>query len=279
MASPQRSASTVAPSDGERRIRRENIGLDRASACRVEDFLLGGGHNFAVDRTVARQVLRVHPEMEAIAIQARAFLLRAVRLLAAAGVRQFLVLGPSLPLVGSVHEIVARTTRCVRVVYVEAEPVAFAFTRTAVSGASGVEVIAEAPDQPVVALETAAAAQMLDIAHPIAVVMAGLAPVLPDESIAKQVCVDLRKRLSRGSCLVVAHAVASGDRLQVAQAAEICQRAGIPWVLRSPAATVEMLAGFELMAPGFVSVDRWCPNEQNEPAAPVPFLGCVAVKP
>ncbi|MFI7511499.1 SAM-dependent methyltransferase [Micromonospora aurantiaca] len=278
MASPQGSASTVAPRDSERLVRREILGLDRASAGRVEDFLLGGGHNFAVDRTVARQILQVHPDLRAIAIQGRAFLLRAVRLLAADGISQFLVLGSSLPLVGSVHEMATRTTRGVRVVYVEAEPVALTFTATAVSGVSGVGVIAEAPDQPVVALDTAVRAQMLDIAHPVAVVMAGLAPVLPGEPIAQQVCADLRKRLSRGSCLVVAHAVASGDRLRTAQTAEICQRAGIPLVLRSPATTAAMLAGFELMAPGFVSVNRWHPDDEGELAPPVPFLGCIAVK-
>lgn len=279
MTSPPGPAPTVAPRDGERLVRGEITGLERAAACRIEDFLLGGGHNFAVDRTVAHQLLQVHPDLRASAIQGRAFLFRAVRLLAADRVRQFLVLGSSLPLVGSVHEMAIRTTRGVRVVYVDAEPVALAFTHTAVSGVRGVGVVAEAPDQPVIALDTAVRAQMLDIAHPVAVVMAGLAPVLPGGPIARQVCADLRKRLSKGSCLVVAHAVATKDRLRVAQAAEICQMAGIPLVLGSPATTEAMLSGFELMAPGLVSVNRWRPDDEDEQVAPVPFLGCVAVKP
>lgn len=279
MTSPPGPAPTVAPRDSERLVRGEVTGLERASACRMEDFLLGGGHNFAVDRTVAHQLLQVHPDLRVSAIQGRAFLLRAVRLLTADKVSQFLVLGSSLPLVGSVHEMATRTTRGVRVVYVEAEPVGLAFTHTAVSGVRGVGVIAEAPDQPVIALDTAVRAQMLDIAHPVAVVMAGLAPVLPGGSIARQVCADLRKRLSKGSCLVVAHAVATKDRRRVAQAAEICQMAGIPLVLRSPATTEAMLSGFEPMAPGLVSVNRWRPDDEDERVAPVPFLGCVAVKP
>nr|WP_307961999.1 SAM-dependent methyltransferase [Salinispora arenicola] len=63
MTSPLGPAPTVAPRDGERLVRGEITGLERAAACRIEDFLLGGGHNFAVDRTVAHQLLQVHPDL------------------------------------------------------------------------------------------------------------------------------------------------------------------------------------------------------------------------
>ncbi|WP_307937099.1 hypothetical protein [Salinispora arenicola] len=33
------------------------------------------------------------------------------------------------------------------------------------------------------------------------------------------------------------------------------------------------------MAPGLVSVNRWRPDDEDEQVAPLPFLGCVAVKP
>ena len=56
----------------------------------------------------------------------RAFLQRAVRYLADAGVRQFLDIGSGIPTVGNVHEVAQRMAPDSRVVYVDIDPVAVA---------------------------------------------------------------------------------------------------------------------------------------------------------
>jgi len=65
---------------------------------RVYDYWLGGKDNFAADRQVAEQILRVMPVMPQIARSCRLFLSAVVHHLAAdLGVRQFLDIGTGLP--------------------------------------------------------------------------------------------------------------------------------------------------------------------------------------
>jgi hypothetical protein len=66
----------------------EHVPLDRPSPARIYDYLLGGYHNFAVDRVIADRMLDVCPEMRPRAQANRAFLRRAVRFLAENGIEQ-----------------------------------------------------------------------------------------------------------------------------------------------------------------------------------------------
>ena len=47
----------------------EHVDVDRPSQARTYDYLLGGSHNFAVDREMARRSLEVMPD---VAVQAQA---------------------------------------------------------------------------------------------------------------------------------------------------------------------------------------------------------------
>nr|WP_238413199.1 SAM-dependent methyltransferase [Saccharothrix deserti] len=55
------------------------IDLSRPSAARVYDYYLGGAHNFAADREMAQQAIRMWPDLPLITQANRAFLRRAVR--------------------------------------------------------------------------------------------------------------------------------------------------------------------------------------------------------
>ncbi|MFC7616098.1 SAM-dependent methyltransferase [Actinokineospora soli] len=89
---------------------------------RAYDFLLGGAHNFDVDRALSVKVEQALPGLRQLARMNRAFLGRAARFMAEAGVRQFLDVGAGIPSVGAVHEVVPDA----RVVYVDRDPVAVA---------------------------------------------------------------------------------------------------------------------------------------------------------
>ena len=69
---------------------------ERANVARVYDYLLGGTHNFAVDRDRARTLIAIDPGFRDAARANRAFLGRAVRILAEAGIREVQDL-PTLP--------------------------------------------------------------------------------------------------------------------------------------------------------------------------------------
>jgi hypothetical protein len=79
------------------------VDTKRANAARVYDYLLGGSHNFLADQDVGRAIAAVDPSVREIARANRDFLGRAVRFLAAAGIRQFLDVGSGIPTQGNVH--------------------------------------------------------------------------------------------------------------------------------------------------------------------------------
>lgn len=101
-----------------------DLDLDKPSAARVYDHLLGGAHNFAADRQLAGDFLSALPSARDVARLNRAFLRRAVVFMAEQGIRQFLDVGSGIPTAGNVHEIAQGVDPQARVVYVDYEAVA-----------------------------------------------------------------------------------------------------------------------------------------------------------
>ena len=82
------------------------IDISKPNVARVYDYQIGGKDNFAADREVGDQIMRLVPESREQGREHRAFLRRVVRHLAGeAGIRQFIDIGSGLPTQGNVHEI------------------------------------------------------------------------------------------------------------------------------------------------------------------------------
>src|SRR5919106_2583760 len=111
-----------------------DVNTERPSPARMYDYLLGGAHNFAVDRKMAEQAIAADPEVAQAAWVNRAFLRRAVEFLVAAEIRQFLDIGSGIPTVGHVHEIAQRTAPESRVAFVDIDPVAVAHSQLILAG-------------------------------------------------------------------------------------------------------------------------------------------------
>ena len=75
------------------------------AVCVARLYWLGGKDNFAADRAAAEQVLQVMPEILDTVRGNRHFLVRAVRFLRDAGIRQFIDIGSGLPSSPNVHEV------------------------------------------------------------------------------------------------------------------------------------------------------------------------------
>jgi S-adenosyl methyltransferase len=86
---------------------------------RVYDYMLGGRDNFAADREMAERALQLVPEMRDSSRGNRDFLIRAVAFARDAGVRQFLDIGPGLPISPNTHEVAGLGPTDARVVYVD----------------------------------------------------------------------------------------------------------------------------------------------------------------
>ncbi len=101
-----------------------DVDVSKPSIARIWDWFLGGGHNFAVDREVARKTLELMPQGPRMAQLNRVFLHRAVYFCVDSGITQFLDIGSGIPTVGNVHEVAQRTNPAAKVVYVDVDPVA-----------------------------------------------------------------------------------------------------------------------------------------------------------
>src|SRR5258708_4115149 len=108
----------------------DDVDIERPSAARMYDYYLGGSHNFAADRELAEEYMRVLPDMPHIARAQRSVLRRVVTRLAAAGVDQFLDLGSGIPTGGNVHDVARAANPAARTVYVDSGPVAVAHSTT-----------------------------------------------------------------------------------------------------------------------------------------------------
>lgn len=245
------------------------VDLARPNAARVYDCLLGGAHNFAIDRVFAGQVAAAYPGAVNLARANRDFLRFAVRHCTGQGIDQFLDLGSGLPTVGSVHETAWAQIPAARVAYVDSEPVAVHYGRT-VLGETDQATVTQAdlrhPDRVLAALGVAG---LLDFSRPVAVLLIGVLHFVSDAEDPATTLARYRAALAPGSVLVLAQS--SSDYPEHPELAEAIRAANdryadtsTPGHLRSRDELATLLAGWELEEPGLLDVARWPLGQRNE---------------
>lgn len=237
-----------------------DVDVNQPSIARVWDWFLGGAHNFAVDREVGEEMLKAMPEGPLMARTNRLFLRRAVRFCVAAGVTQFLDVGSGIPTAGNVHEIAQQADPQCRVVYVDIDPVAVAHTRRMLAGDPRCSALHADLREPERILAAAELRDTLDLDQPVALLMIAVLHFVPDEDDPAGILARYRDALAVGSHLVIAHGSRDIDdippeRLQVAQTHY--ERSVAQVSLRSQPEVEALFAGFALVDPGVVWLQRW----------------------
>lgn len=242
----------------------EGIDTEAFSAARVYDYVLGGNHNFAIDREMARRGIEAMPDLPIQAQANRAFLHRAVRWLAGAGVRQFLDLGSGIPTRGNVHEVAQKAAADARVVYVDIDPVAVAHSRHMLAGNDRATAIQEDLRKPEAVLDHAEVRALLDFDQPVAVLMLAVLHAIGHDDDPYGVVARLRDALAPGGYLVISHA--SGDsRPQVwARMVEMARHTPYPLFPRSREQVARLFTGLELVDPGVVWAPLWHPENVHD---------------
>jgi hypothetical protein len=240
------------------------LDLDRPSASRVYDYLLGGAHNFQADRDLAAQILELAPEAAEAAQANRGFLRRAVSFLVAAGIRQFLDLGSGIPTRGNVHEIARQSAPDSHVVYVDVDPVAVAHGRQLLAGLPHCAAVAGDLREPERVLADPTVRELVDLGRPVAVLLVAVLHFVRDTDDPAGIVGRLREAMAPGSYLVLSHASFPPDVNPAAmRASQEYERTATPLVLRTRAEIGALLDGFELVEPGLVTVARWRPESES----------------
>lgn len=255
----------------------------RANVARVYDYLLGGTHNFLADQDLGRAMSSVDPNVRAIARANRAFLGRAVRYLATAGIHQYLDIGSGIPTQGNVHEAAQRADPASRVVYADIDPVAIAHSKAILAGQRQAAVIEADLRQPGQILGHSVTRRLIDFTQPVGLLLVAVLHFIGDAAAPDQRVAELRDALAPGSYLVVTHAT-NESRPVVTQATEQVYQRGVASEgrTRSRAEIMSFFGDFPLVDPGLVYLPQWRPDSPDQvPADPSQFwfLAGVARKP
>ena len=272
------------PSPGMRSAAPGHEALDRnvPHIARMYDYWLGGKDNYAADRAVADQITAIFPDILVNVRAQRAFLGRVVRYLAAdAGIWQFLDIGTGLPSANNTHEVAQRFVPQSRVVYVDNSPVVLAHARALLSsGPQGATAFVEA-DLRDTGKTVAEAARILDLSQPVAVLLLGVLPFIPDDDDPAAVVARLMAALPPGSYLAVAHPASDIAAEQVARSVRrYNHQARDPVTARTYAEVGRFFDGLDLVEPGLVQLHRWrAGTEDLTGGLELPNYGGVGRKP
>lgn len=241
----------------------DDIDTERPAGARVYDYLLGGSHNFAADRELARQVMAAMPDVVIHAQVNRAFLHRAVQFLAKAGVRQFLDIGSGIPTRGNVHEIAQREAPDARVAYVDIDPVAVSHGRYILAENELVAVIQEDFRHADAIINHPEVRRLLDFDQPIALLMMALLHAIPDSDDPHGILARLSENLVTGSYLALSHGTeARGE--QARKLTALSQQTNTAMSLRSQSEVERFFDGWTLVEPGIVWAALWHPESPDD---------------
>ncbi|WP_441297523.1 SAM-dependent methyltransferase [Actinosynnema sp. ALI-1.44] len=232
------------------------------SMARAYDFLLGGAHNFDVDRIVAEQAEKLMPGAAKIARLNRAFLGRAVRFLLDQGVRQFLDIGSGIPTVGNVHDVAHQIAPEARVLYVDKDPIAVAHSELMLTAIDNAEVLRADMRDPDSILGSSQARRLLNFDEPIALLMVMMLHWLPDSDDPWALIAHYRDALPDGSYLALSHVTADQRQDQIADATDMIResRSTDQLTPRTHDQIVRLFDGFTIVDPGVVGCGLWHPQ-------------------
>ena len=260
------------------------LDMSIAHPARMYDLFLGGKDHFPADREAAEKVRAVFPTIATTARANRAFMTRAVRMLAGErGIRQFVDVGTGIPMSPNLHETAQALIPDARVVYADNDPIVLARSRALLaSSAQGrtayVDVDLRDTER---ILGAAVVRDMLDLSEPVALFLVAVLHFIADEDDPHGIVRRLLEALPSGSFLILSHVTADLDP-SASRAAEQYRAHGITAHTWTCAEVERFVDGLDVVDPGVVVAHRWRPDGA-EPVevsdAAVSLYAAVARKP
>jgi O-methyltransferase involved in polyketide biosynthesis len=259
---------------------------DQPSAARIYDYILGGDHNFEVDREFADRQLEVMPDLRRAMIANRRFLGRAVKYAVGRGIRQFVDIGSGLPTTGNVHEIADQQApgQC-RVVYVDNEPVTHAHADLLLARTADIQrhhaIHADYLDYRTLwhdVLNTEA----IDPAKPVCLLVLAMLHFIAPEQQPELAMEFYRRQLPPGSLLVISHGCDELDDPEIRELVRNYTQTANTAHLRTREQITAFFDDFEFVPPGLVWTPQWGDNIQDQWSGPPDrsrYLAGVARKP
>jgi O-methyltransferase involved in polyketide biosynthesis len=261
------------------------IDTSRPHPARVYDWWLGGKDNYPVDEELARRILAVDSTAVRGARANRRFMQRATRVVAEAGIRQFLDIGTGIPTEPNLHQVAQGVAPESKVVYADNDPIvlrhAEALLRSTDEGSTDY-IHADVRDPDTI---LGLAAESLDFGQPVALSLVALTHYLGDAADGDDVHGLLKRyadALAPGSYLILSQVTPDLNPEAIAKAAALFERSGTPFHPRSLGEFSRFFDGLELLGPGVIPVTGWRPEPEDvavQAEGIVPVYAGVARKP
>jgi len=225
----------------------------RPNAGRIYDYLLGGRHNFEIDRQAAKQLMQKIPDMPNWLKVVRWFLGEAVRRLLNEGFTHFLDFASALPTMDHIHQIAPKGTK---VIYSDIDPVTVAYAQDIIKGLSGIAYVECNVQEPEKLLNSGIVESIFGNQKKVALGMNGIAWFLPDEHLAHALEV-LYDWAAPGSKLYISDFEAKSLPADVQEVMGFYRKIGQPFYLRSNEALKALLGKWRIGDPGFRPLTEW----------------------
>jgi len=244
------------------------------------DYLLGGGHNFAIDREAAEQLIKLNPDIPMVSRTNRALLRRAVRFLVDQGITQFLDIGSGIPTSGNTHEVAQRVAPDSRIVYVDYDPIVLAHAHKLLRSTPGgacAYIYGDLRDPETILRK---AADTLDFGRPAAIVLFGILHFFADAQLPYAIVARLVDALAPGGYLALSHLARDVDGDALTETFDrLNQQMSESVVLRTHDEVARFFDGLDLVDPGVVQLPQWRPDpDDTVPSRPLPMWCAVGRK-
>lgn len=241
------------------------VDTSRPSPARMYDYMLGGTHNFQVDRDATHEFQAQFPDLEDAAWANRGFHGRAARWMAITeGIEQFIDIGSGLPTQSNTHQVLHAVNPVARVVYVDNDPMVLATAQELLTGDGTTAVIQADLREPDDLLGNPDLRGLIDFGRPVGLLMTAVVQFVSDLSDPWRIVGRYVEALAPGSCLALSHI--TGDKVppkSVATGVRIYTRATESAYPRTKAEIERFFDGLEIIppypgaSPGLCHVGVW----------------------
>jgi len=243
----------------------EGVDMQQVSPARMYDALLGGSHNFEIDRMAAEMGKKLVPDLPRLALSNRAFLRRSVRYLVEAGITQFVDIGSGIPTVGNVHEVAQAIDPSIRVLYIDIDPVAVAHSRSLLRGNDNADAIEADLRKPAELMARVRESGLIDPDRPVGVLLIAVLHMLADADDPKGKVAELYDAVADGSYVAISHLTSElrpEDAAMLGASANDSSKVGIHF--RPAAAIAGMFDRWVPVEPGVVELSMWRPESDRD---------------
>ena len=224
---------------------------------RIYDYFLGGHDNYEVDRFAAEEIILALPRIHGAVRANREFLHRAVRTVVGAGVRQIIDIGTGIPTSPNTHEVAQALAPDTRVVYVDNDPVVQAHADARLTDTRGTAFVRGDLRNPREILQHPVVTSMIDFSRPVALMLIAILHFITDLEEPARCVRTLSDALAPGSYLALTHASDDGLMFDAQPVVKVFSQATVPLTLRRAPQVLEFFDGYDLIAPGMVTVAEW----------------------